>query len=51
MDNDVKWIPTCDQYFQSLKKMLTEFPVLVTPDWKIMLLCRWMPRTLALITC
>ena len=36
MDNNVKWTPTCEQSFQSLKKRLTEFPVLVPPDWKRM---------------
>ena len=36
MDNKVKWTPTCEQSFQSLKKKLTEFPVLVTPDRKRM---------------
>ena len=36
MDNKVKWTPPCEQSFQWLKKMLTEFPVLVTPDWKRM---------------
>ena len=32
MDNKVKWMPTCEQSFQSLKKKLTKFPVLVMPD-------------------
>ena len=36
MDNKVKWTPPYEQSFQLLKKVLTEFPVLVMPDWKRM---------------